>query len=709
MPFLDELKQRKVVRVAIGYLVAAWLGIQVASIALPAFDAPGWVLRVLILLLALGFPLALVLTWAIDLTPDGPRFVPGGTGWRRLVAISLALVALAIGWYVFGQPSWRFADLAGAPKADEAPVSAAPARSIAVLPFVNMSRDPANEYFSDGLAETTLDMLAQVHDLKVIARTSSFAFKGKAADVREIGRKLDAAHLLEGSVQQSGQTVRITAQLVRTSDGVHLWSHRYDRQLTDVFAIQDEIATEVVKALQLALPKAQAARVTGKRTDDVAAYKEYLRGVALLPDRRVTDMREALGHFQKAIALDPDYARAYAQGAIALGLLHNYTGGATDQEQALRRQYVDTALRLDPGLGEGYAVRGALCEESGDFACAEENYRRANELAPNFSTGWQWYGELAAVQLGQPARSLALMRRARQLDPLSSVIRTEYATALAENGDRAGALREVDAVLRDNPRSALGHSTRAEFLETEGDLPGALRAYRALFAVDPEAVARRALPCETMIDFGAFAEARACIEAVPEPRGEDLTSSARRHLAAATGDWGEALRLARHPRRPDPWAEVLPMLALGQHAQALARLQKLDPGMFLQPEPRLSSSYAGDALMAAAALIGSGAKAQGLDLVRRNLAANAGKPINQLRTGRGWTDVDAWVLLGDYQKACAATREVVAAGVHTQLWRFDSVPQLAPLREQPCFREAIAPARAEAARQVEAARAAGLL
>ena len=704
MAFLEELRQRKVVRVAIAYLVVAWLGVQVASILLPTFAAPAWVLRVVVLVLALGFPLALVLAWAIDLTPQGPRFVPGGTGWKRLLAISSVLGMLAVAWYVLGQPAWRAQDLAA-----QQPRQPVVERSIAVLPFLNLSGNPANEYFSDGLAETTLDMLAQVHDLKVIARTSSFAFKGKPDDVRTIGRKLDAAHLLEGSVQQAGQTVRITAQLVRTSDGVHLWSHRYDRELTDVFKIQDEIATEVVRALQVALPKAQAARVTGKRTDDVAAYKAYLRGVALLPERRVPDMREAMVHFQEAIELDPGYARAYAQGAITLGLLSNYTGGATDQERALRRRYVDTALKLDPGLGEGYAVRGALCEEAGDIACAEENYRRATELAPNFSTAWQWYGELAAVQLGQPARSLELLRRARELDPLSPVVRTEYATALAENGDRAGAMREVDAVLRDKPRSALAHATRAEFLETEGDLVGALRAYRALFEADPEAASRRPLPCDAIIDYGAFAEARACIDAVPRVDGEDLTQAARRHLAMATGDWEEALRLSIRSRRPDPWAEIVPQLALGRYEPALATMQKLDPGMFLQPEPRLTSSYASDAVLAAMALIGSGAKEQAFGLLRRNLAATAGKPILQLRTGRGWTDVQAWVLLGDLPKACAATREAVAAGLHTQLWQFDHLPQLAPLRSQPCFREAIAPARVEAARQVQAARAAGLL
>ena len=298
MSFLAELKQRKVFRVATAYLVVAWLAIQVASIALPTFDAPPWVMRVLILLLALGFPMALLLAWALELTDEGLRLSPRHAGNRRMAAVAAGLVALALGWYFLGQPAFRASDLAAAapatgraagaaPEVDAgAPTAAAPERSIAVLPFTNLSQDPANEYFSDGLAETTLDMLAQVHDLKVIARTSSFAFKGKRADMREIGRTLGVAHLLEGSVQQSGDNLRITAQLIRVSDGSHVWSKKFDRRkLGDVFAIQDEIATSVVEALQVALAEPEQQRLLRKRTANVAAYQEFLKGMALMPRR----------------------------------------------------------------------------------------------------------------------------------------------------------------------------------------------------------------------------------------------------------------------------------------------------------------------------------------------------------------------------------------------------------------------------------------
>jgi TolB-like protein len=226
------------------YLVVAWIAVQAASIALPAFDAPAWVLRVVILLIALGFPFALVLSWALDVTPEGLRFSAGSAGNKRIALVATALVLLALVWYFRGQPAWRPdaapANTQSMATAAPAAAEAASSRSIAVLPFVNMSNDPANDYFSDGLAETTLDMLAQVPDMKVVARTSSFAFKGQAIDVRKIGAALGATTLLEGSVQRYGDAVRITTQLVKTSDGTHLWSKHFDRQLADVFKIQDD-------------------------------------------------------------------------------------------------------------------------------------------------------------------------------------------------------------------------------------------------------------------------------------------------------------------------------------------------------------------------------------------------------------------------------------------------------------------------------------
>ncbi|MBP8098548.1 MAG: hypothetical protein KAY03_04450 [Arenimonas sp.] len=720
MAFVDELKQRKVVRVAVAYLIAAWLGVQVASIALPAFEAPGWVLRVLMLVMALGFPLALILTWAIDLTPDGPRYSPGGVGRKRMFAISAGLGVLALGWYFLGQPAWR-EDKPGAAnsaaaspsKASDKPAvekAAANERSIAVLPFVNMSGDPANDYFSDGLAETTLDMLAQVHDLKVIARTSSFAFKGKNSDVREIGRKLDAAHLLEGSVQQAGKTVRITAQLIRAHDGVHLWSHRYDRQLTDVFKIQDEIAGEVVKALQLALPAAEQKRLTGKRTENVAAYQEYLRGNALLPNRRMADMRKALAHFERAIELDPGYAAAYSSASMTLALLSSYGGELDSDETARRTRYIEKALQLDPGLGEAYATRASLREQQQDVKGAEEDYRRATELAPNFASGFQWYGEFLTNQLGEAERALPLLERAVKLDPLSPVIQNEYVSALATIGQFDRALALNTEMLHSFPDYAGAYQLRARLFQLKGDMVETLRAWDSLRRIDPEATKLQMGRCETLQHFGALAEALACLDDLDRRSGSpQSTLNLRTALRVSAGDYDGALKLMARVQTLEPWGRVWRLLATDHPAEALKILQEIDPGMFIQPVPKLTSNYSWDAVAAGAALIGTGATVQGRDLLQRAIKDNARHPIVQLQFGRGWNDAIAWSLLGDQQRACASLREAVASGYTSNLEDLDAFSYLKSLRAQPCYQQALAPARARNAAQVAAARKAGLL
>ena len=304
-----------------------------------------------------------------------------------------------------------------------------------MLPLVNLSRNPDNEYFSDGLAETMLDMLARVPDLTVIARTSSFAFKDKSMDVREIGKSLGASHLLEGSVQQSGQQLRITLQLVRASDGAHLWSQRYDRPLADVFKVQDEVAAEVVRALEVALPKSARRHLRAGGTENVAAYQEYLKGTALLPLRKVDQLRAALGHFEQAIKLDPLYAQAHTGAANTLILLRSHVG-LSPRAASLSRQ----PHQAGPGT-RSHAWRGPRSPRRHHAGrrqglAAERDFKRGLELAPNYATGYQWYGEFLAYDLGRPAEAVAVMEKAVALDPLAPMIRSELANAASEHGTR---------------------------------------------------------------------------------------------------------------------------------------------------------------------------------------------------------------------------------------------------------------------------------
>ena len=697
MSFFAELKQRKVIRVAAAYLVVTWVAIQAASIALPTFEAPLWVLRVVILLLALGFPLALVLAWVLELTPEGPKFTAGKVGNRRMAWLAAGLVALALAWFHFGQPALRARDVAPMEE-----------RSIAVLPFVNMSGDPKNEYFSDGLAETTLDMLAQVQNLKVIARTSSFAFKGKSTDVREIGKALGAAHLLEGSVQAAGDTVRITVQLIRTADGSHLWSRHFDRRMADVFKIQDEVATAVVQALQIALTGPEKQRLVQKRTENVAAYQEYLKGIALLPGRKVPEMRVAAQHFERAIELDPDYARAYVAAHDAYYLLNQYAT-ITTEERSRSAHYLDRALLLAPQLGEAHIARAAELQDVNRLSQAEPEYKRGLQLAPGYATGYQWYGEFFAG-LGRFDEALPLLHKAVELDPLSPVIRDVYVFQLAQSGRLDEALALSNRMIADHPDVARQYGTRSQLQEQRGDLVAALRDFQMQDALDPAAVGNNAGRCHLLIEMGAVVEAKACVATFSQ-RGSapDVLLEAKARLAMIGGDAATALTLVAQTHPADERFRATILLATGRPAQALPIYRKGVPELFVQPTPTIYPGQAHDAIQAGIALIKTGARPQGQALIQAAIAAIAHRPYAELIAGRGWLEVYAYSQLGHKDRAFAALQDGVNNGYFLDIAELDADPLLADLRADPRYAKILAPARARAAAQVEAAHKAGLL
>ena len=285
MSLISELKRRKVFKVGAAYLVVGWLVIEVASTVMPQFDVPEWAPRLVTLLIALGLPIALVMAWVFDVTPEGLKVDASRVGSKRLFGVAALLAALALGWFFHDHfepatPAPSADNPPPAASADSASVAAKPEAttqtSIAVLPFVDMSQAKDQEYFSDGLSEELLNLLAQLPQLRVIARTSSFSFKGKEVDVATIAKALGVAHVLEGSVRKSGKTLRITAQLIRASDSSHLWSQTYDRELTDIFKVQDEIAGAVVDALKLQLLPSQAL-TNPNRSSNTEAYNQFLR------------------------------------------------------------------------------------------------------------------------------------------------------------------------------------------------------------------------------------------------------------------------------------------------------------------------------------------------------------------------------------------------------------------------------------------------
>jgi TolB-like protein/Tfp pilus assembly protein PilF len=436
MPGLfEELKRRNVFKVGTAYVVLAWLLAQITDVFLEPFGAPDWVIKTILLVLVAGFPLALFFAWAFEMTPEGIKkekdvdrneSITHETGQKLNLAIIFILV-LALGYFAFDKfvlDVERDAELVRATEDIAAAAEAKPGqKSIAVLPFVNMSEDTSNEYFSDGISEEILNSLARVKELKVAGRTSSFAFKGQNQDLRKIGDALGVEHILEGSVRKAGAKVRITAQLIQVDDGFHLWSDTYDRELNDVFAIQDEIATAILTQLKAHLLDGEQVVVTTTRTDS-EAYDLYLLAKQRMYERTGPTIQSAADLLDRAIAVDPEYAPAYAQRAIANFLLSEGAGSygemPIEQSQSQGKLYLDKALELDPNLAEAWAGLGLyfLNEPTAtSWQVATEHLHKALSLNPGLIDASNWLNN-AYQGLGKPAEAYRTVMDMVERDPL---------------------------------------------------------------------------------------------------------------------------------------------------------------------------------------------------------------------------------------------------------------------------------------------------
>ncbi len=492
--FFEELKRRNVFRVAIAYLIATWLVLQVADIVLEIIAAPDWVAQVFLLVFALGFPLALIFSWAYELTSEGVKrekevdreqSITGATG-RKLNLVTMGMLVAVLA--VVGLERVFFSQ-----SVTEAPQrsSQMDQNSIAVLAFEDMSPDGDQAYFAEGLSEELLNVLAQVDELKVAGRTSSFAFKGQSKDLREIGEILNVTHILEGSVRKSGNRIRVTAQLVKASDGFHIFSDTYERELSDVFAVQDEIAQSISSAL---LSEITGTDSVGRATPtDPEAYDLYLLARQKIHSRDPLSMREALSMLGRALEIDHEYAPAIVQKALATYLLSDTMGSYGDIPEEIAfpeaRRLVDQALAIDPELAEAHAVNGLLLDTGElDNDAAISALKRALELNPNMSDAANWLST-AYDGIDQADESRAILEELVGRDPMYgpafSNLTQEYARTgdfdqadalisrvgriVGENdeilfsrgimsvmrGEPAAAVRDIKRALAENPRSSI--------------------------------------------------------------------------------------------------------------------------------------------------------------------------------------------------------------------------------------------------------------
>jgi TolB-like protein/Tfp pilus assembly protein PilF len=515
MSFIAELKRRNVVKVAVLYLVAAWFLLQVADVLASLLPVPEWTGSFVFILLVIGFPLVLIFSWVYELTPEGIKrekdvdrshSITGETG-RKINFLIIALLVLAIGVVALDRFMPREVPVAetvvveesGPEKmADPAALAAAkfapaPDRSIAVLPFVNMSGNPENEYFSDGLTEELLNVLAKVDGLRVAARTSSFRFKGEVGDPAVIGQALNVNHLLEGSVRQSGDRIRITAQLINAADGYHLWSETYDRTLDDVFAIQDEISRAVGQALEVRLlgdeTREQSVQIA---TRNMGAYNAYLKGTQKLASSGVEPFRAAEGYFRQAIELDPDFAGAHA--GLAQSWVFLVTWGTLGMKETYPKieEQVEKAVGLNPDLPSAWTLRGWLRynrdQKNPDRAGAAQALRQALALEPGNALASEW---LAATlnEMGRREDAVAILDEAIERDPLSVSLRRQLGVICEQLTWYERAEENYRMAVELAPRDPQAAWQYASFEQNRGEVAHAILLMAPILewdALDPE-------------------------------------------------------------------------------------------------------------------------------------------------------------------------------------------------------------------------------
>jgi len=509
-----ELKRRNVYKVAIAYAVVAWLLIQIATQVFPFFEIPNWAVRLIVLLLILGFPVALILSWAFEITPEGIKreseidhatSIARKTG-RKLVGLTVALAVIAAAMLAIQllRPKGTATSVSTAPGL----LAAIPDKSIAVLPFENRSRDPDNAYFADGIQDEILTRLAKIADLKVISRTSTQHYKSAPENLPEIARQLGVAHIVEGSVQKSGDSVRVNVQLIKAANDSHLWADTFDRKLTDIFSVETEVAKAIADQLRAKLTGHEEQVITAKPTDNIEAYEAYLRGLAysLKAGNLPANAIGAQKYLREAVRLDPKFALALA--LLSYVEARGYITATLQPTVALReeaRQAADTALTLQPNLGEAILAKGYYhyaCLK--DYDTALRYSEQARPLLPNNSRIPESLAYVTRRQ-GQWDRSESYFNEAERLDPRNVNLLDQHAISYQYLRRFPEALRKLDQVLDITPDDVDILALKAAIAQAEGDLP---RSAAILASLRPGADLYQAL--ETQV-YQAILERR------PEP------------------------------------------------------------------------------------------------------------------------------------------------------------------------------------------------
>jgi TolB-like protein/Tfp pilus assembly protein PilF len=482
--FFGELKRRNVYKVAAGYAVVGWLLIQVATQVFPFFEIPNWGVRLIVLLIVVGFPIALVIAWAFELTPGGikrteeaDRVYPGRSRRRAWIYVVISTGLLSAGLFFLGRYT--------AP--NENKIANVPAKSIAVLPFENLSQDPDNAYFAEGIQDEILTRLAKVADLKVISHTSTQRYKSSPNDLPQIAKELGVANILEGSVQKSKDQVRVNVQLINAATDAHLWADSFDRKLIDIFAVESEIAAKVADTLQAKLTGAEQHAISMQPTQNTEAHQLYLKGRYFWNKRTGPDLQKAIDYFKQAIEKDPGYALAYVGLGDSYILLSGFGAAPPQDSFPLAEAAAKKALEIDDNLAEAHTTLGfILCVHHLNFADSIREFERAIALNPNYATAHHWFGDGPLLAVGQFDRAIGEGKRAVELDPLSVIITADLGADFLVARRYDEAIEQFHKAIDLDPRFYYAHWNLAQALEMKGDLRGALAEYKKAVELDDD-------------------------------------------------------------------------------------------------------------------------------------------------------------------------------------------------------------------------------
>lgn len=735
MPFFNELKRRNVIRVGAAYIVSSWLLIQVAETIFPLFGFGDTPARLVVILLAIGFVPAMILAWVFQLTPEGLKrdedvdqtTPPAVHMDKKLDRMIMVVLALALGYFSFDKfvlaPEREAeimdqARLEGAKQAlEESKLDLASKQSIAVLPFTTHSAQEDTAFFADGIHDDLLTRLANIGSLKVISRTSVLQYRDLTRNLREIGRELGAATILEGGIQQAGGNVRINMQLINAETDEHLWAQTFDRALTleNVFAIQSEIAEAIASQLEATLSPREQSRIRQAPTLNFDAHNAYIKGRQVFSRQSFEALREAKSEFEKAIEIDPHYVEA------RIGLAHAYAQlahtGATSQQVMLDggQQHIEQAIAEDPYNSYGQAVYGLYRYALGRDD-AEKTFKHAIDLNPNSVDALDIYADYLRDERREQ-EALPFIHRALELDPLSVTLfhdlgRSEIALGNFETAQQA--FTRIAQINPGNPYAAHG-SSMATFLSGE--------LYKAAYwsdqgqIMDPDDYEQPASSAILYTSLGNFEKAEQRIREALELGGnQPHTLSAQAHYLKVTGQPERALAVARTylaNQLEDRWSSEKTMLRLlqdaaiasGDYAEALGWFRKLIPEC-LEHEPLVDSNNIQKAVDLAHLLLLSGEKSQAEVLLNTVVQrydemyarGSANYPL-------GIAKVDALALLGQKPAAIAEMQRVVDDGFRL-LWRWETEfnANQASLRDDPGYKIIMDQLRSDVAAQLEASR-----